>query len=179
MLVPVEDPVIQRSDLQDRVFRSLIDSSPIPHQREIPTPPPTGVGLAATPPKNYVEGFAVTTLTMAALKGTRRLYVQDQNGFRLGRIVIIHDLLAAQIVAYGSIIIDRPVDRDYPVGSTVRELTPLDDQRVDSQGRTVINGVSMDPGDHGSNTLSLENHGEFRKTTSSSSRRWTLDQFGT
>ena len=28
MLVPVEDPVMHRSDLQDRVFRSLIDSSP-------------------------------------------------------------------------------------------------------------------------------------------------------
>ena len=49
-------------------------------------------------------------LTMAALKGTRRLYVQDQ------------------------IVIDRPVDRDYPIGSTVRELTPEDDHRVDSQG---------------------------------------------
>ena len=158
MLVPVEDPVIQR--LQDRVFRSLIDSSPIQHQREVPTPPPTGIGLVATPPKNYVEGFAVTTLTMAALKGTRRLCVQDQNGFRIGRIIIIHDLFAAQIVAYGSIIIDRPVDRDYPVGSTVRELTPLDDHRIDSHGRTVINGVAMDPGDHGSNTLSLENHVE-------------------
>ena len=158
MLMPVEDPVIQRSDLQDGVFRSLIDSSPIQHQREIPTAPPTGIGVAATPPKNYVEGFPVTTLTMAALKGTRRLYVSRSKWFRIGRIVIIHDLFAAQIVAYGSIIIDRPVDRDYPVGSTVRELTPLDDQRVDLQGRTVINGVAMDPGDFGSNTLSLENH---------------------
>ena len=95
---------------------------------------------------------------MAALKGIRRLYVQDQTGFRIGRIVIIHDLFAAQIVAYGSIVIDRPVDRDYPIGSTVRELTPQDDHRVGSQGRTVINGVAMDPGDFGSNTLSLENH---------------------
>ena len=115
-------------------------------------------GVVETPPRNYVEGFAATTLTMAALKGTKRLYVQDQTGFRIGRIVIIHDLFAAQIVAYGSIIIDRPVDRDYPAGSTVRELTPLDDHRVDAQGRTFINGVAMDPGDHGSNALSIENH---------------------
>ena len=79
---------------------------------------------------------------------------------RIGRIVIIHDLFAAQIVAYGSIVIDRPVDRDYPIGSTVRELTPEDDHRVDSQGRTFINGVAMDPGDFGSNTLSLENQPE-------------------
>ena len=154
MIVPMEDPAIERSGLQDRVFKSLIDLTPIQHQREIPTPPPTGNGVAETPPRNYVEGFAVTTLTMAALKGTKRLYVQDQTGFRIGRIVIIHGLFAAQIVAHGSIVIDRPVDRDYPVGSTVRELTPLDDHRVDLRGRTFINGVALDPGDHGSNTLS-------------------------
>ena len=64
---------------------------------------------------------------------------------------IIHDLFAAQIVAYGSIVIDRPVNRDCPIGSTVREITPADDHRVDSQGRTFINGVAMDPGDSGSN----------------------------
>ena len=63
--------------------------------------------------RDLSEGFPKTVLTMAALKGTRRLYVQDQSGFRIGRIVIIHDLFAAQIVAYGSIVVDRPVDRDY------------------------------------------------------------------
>ena len=94
---------------------------------------------------------------MAALKGTGRLYVQDQTGFRIGRIVLIHDVFAAQIVAYGSIVIDRPVDRDHPIGSAVRELTPEDDHRVDSP---FINGVAMDPGDFGSNTLSLENQPE-------------------
>ena len=155
VLVPAEDPVIQRSELQDRVFRSLIDLSPIQPQREIPTPP-TGGGVLSTPLRSREEEYPATVLTMAALKGTRRLYVQDQSGFRIGRIVIIHDLFAAQIVAYGSIIIDRPVDRDYPLGSTVRELTPQDDHRIDSQGGTVINGVVMDPGDFGSNTLSLE-----------------------
>ena len=40
------------------------------------------------------------------------------------------------------------------------ELTPEDDHRVDSQGRAFINGVAMDPGDFGSNTLSLENQPE-------------------
>ena len=158
MVVPNENPTIDRSGLQERVFRSLIDLSPIQHQREVPTPPPTVSRGVDTPQIDHVEGFATTILTMAPLKATRRLYVQDQTGFRTGRIVIIHDLFAAQIVALGSIVIDRPVDRDYPAGSTVRELTPEDDHRVDSQGRTFINGVAMDPGDHGSNTLALENH---------------------
>ena len=34
MIVPTEDPVIERSGLQDRVFRSLIDLTPIQHQRD-------------------------------------------------------------------------------------------------------------------------------------------------
>ena len=59
-------------------------------------------------------------------------------------------------MAYGSIVIDRPVDRDCPIGSAVRELTPEDDHRVDSEGRIFLYGVAMDPGDLGSNTISLE-----------------------
>ena len=139
LLVPSMDQENQ-SSLQDRGLRSLIDLSPIQPQREIPTILPTLVGGIEDNQRNLSDGFPKTVLTMAALKGTRRLYVQDQTGFRIGRIVIIHDLFAAQIVAYGSIVIDRPVDRDYPIGSTVRELTPEDDHRVDSQGRTFING---------------------------------------
>ena len=153
LFVPSADQPIKQSMLQDRGSRSLIDLSPIQPQREIPTPLPTLIDGVAGNQRNLSEGFPKTVLTMAALKGTRRLYVQDQTGFRIGRIVIIHELFAAQIVAYGSIVIDRPVDRDYPIGSTVRELTPEDDHRVDSQGRTIINGVAMDPGDFGSNIV--------------------------
>ena len=99
---------MNQSNIQDRGLRSLIDLSPIQPQREIPTLLPTLVGGV-----EENQRFPKTVLTVAALKRTRRLYVQDQTGFRIGRIVIIHDLFAAQIVAYGSFVIDRPVDRDY------------------------------------------------------------------
>ena len=145
LLVPSVDQEVNQSNLQERSLRSLIDLSPIQPHREIPTLLPTLGGGIEESQRSRSDGFPKTVLTMAALKGTRRLYVQDQTGFRIGRIVIIHDLFAAQIVAYGSIVIDRPVDRDYPIGSTVRELTPEDDHRVDSQGRIFINGVAMDP----------------------------------
>ena len=158
ILVPSGDQGVIQLNAQDRSIRSLIDLSPIQPQREIPTSLPTLTESAEGNQRNSFEVLPKTVLTMAALKGARRLYVQDQTGFHIGRIVIIHDLFAAQIVAFGSIVIDRPVDRDYPIGSTVRDLTPEDDHRVDSQGRTFINGVAMDPGDFGSNTLSLENH---------------------
>ena len=180
ILMPSADQVMNQSNLSDRGFRSLIDLSPIQQQREIVTPPPTVVGSVEANQRNLSEGFPKTVLTMAALKGTRRrLYVQDQTGFRIGRIVIIHDLFAAQIVSYGSIVIDRPVDRDYPIGSTVRELTPEDDHRVDSQGRTFINGVAMDPGDFGSHTLSLENHPDSGRQNSTYSGGWNVGKLGT
>ena len=109
-------------------------------------PPTIERQAAPTPPKHYVEGYANSVLAMSALKGTNWIYVQDQTELQVGRIVLIYDIFAAQVIAYGSLVLDRVLDRDYPVGSPVRELTPVDDQRVDAQGRTVINGVVMDPG---------------------------------
>ena len=112
LFVPSADQPINQSMIQDRPCGSLIDLSPVQPQREVPTPLPTLIGGVEGNRRNLSEGFPRTVLTMAALKGTRRLYVQDQTGFRIGRIVIIHDLFAAQIVACGSVVIDRPVDRD-------------------------------------------------------------------
>ena len=140
LLMPSVDQDMNQSNIQDRGLGSLIDLSPIQPQREVPALLPTLVGGVERSQRGLSDGLPKTVLTMAALKGTRRLYVQDQTGFRIGRIVI-HDLFAAQIVLS---LIDQ--DRDYPIGSTVRELTPEDDHRVDSQGRTFINGVAMDPG---------------------------------
>ena len=100
---------MNQSNIQERGLRSLIDLSPIQPQREVPTPLPTLVRGVEVSQRNPSDGFPKTVLTMAALKGAERLYVQDQTGFRIGRIVIIHDLFA-----YRSIVIDRPVDRDCP-----------------------------------------------------------------
>ena len=45
----------------------------------------------------------------------------------------------------GSLVLDRPLDRDYPAGAPIREVTPADDVVVDARGRTIINGIAMDP----------------------------------
>ena len=37
--------------------------------------------------------------------------------------------------------LDRPLDRDYPAGAPIREVTPADDVVVDARGRTIINGI--------------------------------------
>ena len=80
-----------------------------------------------------------------SLKGMTRIYVDDQTHFKVGKIIIICELFMAQVVAFGSLVLDRPLDRDYPVGSPIREVTPTDDIVVDARGRTIINGLVMDP----------------------------------
>ena len=59
--------------------------------------------------------------------------------FKVGKIIIICDLFKAQVIGLGSLVLARPLDREYPAGSTVRDYI------VDARGRTVINGVTMDP----------------------------------
>ena len=38
----------------------------------------------------------------------------------------------AQVIGFGSLVLDRPLDRDYPAGSPIREVTPADDHIVDA-----------------------------------------------
>ena len=150
------DGSFRRTTKSARPVVSIIDWSYSNH-REVLTPTTSECRAASTPPRHYVEGFANSVLAMAALKGTRRIYVQDQKDFQWGRVVSIHEIFAAQVIAYGSLVLDRALDRDYPVGVSVREVTPVDDQRVDSQGRTVINGVVMDPGNLPESSTPLDN----------------------
>ena len=88
---------------------------------------------------------ACSRLALPSLKGVTRIYVDDQAHFKVGKIIIICELLMAQVIALGSLVLGRPLDRDYPAGSPIRELKPADHYVVDARGRTIINGVVMDP----------------------------------
>ena len=37
----------------------------------------------------------------------------------------------AQVIAFGSLVLDRPLDRDYPAGASIREVAPTDDVVVE------------------------------------------------
>ena len=62
----------------------------------------------------------------------------------------------AQVIGLGSLVLDRPLDRDYPAGSPIRGLAPTGGYVVDARGRTVINGVIMDPTPSPENATNLE-----------------------
>ena len=132
-----EDPV------QETQQPALLDITPVrtPVQSSrniIPAP-------VATTTRVSTPECACSRLALPSLKGVTRIYVEDQTHFKVGRIIIICELFMAQVIGLGSLVLDRPLDRHYPAGSSIRELTPEDDYVVDARGRTIINGVVMDP----------------------------------
>ena len=54
------------------------------------------------------------------LKGANRMYVLDQHLFHKGRVIIIHELFVAQIVDFGSLVLERDLDQTYLSGTLVR-----------------------------------------------------------
>ena len=64
----------------------------------------------------------------------------------------------AQVIAFGSLVLDRPLDRDYPAGASIRDVAPTDDVVVDVRGRSIINGTAMDPSSSSSSDPNTRDH---------------------
>ena len=128
----------------DYSSRTLLDVTPVrtPVQgtRDIPSHP---LAVAMSTRVSTPE-YASSRLALPSLKGVTRIYVEDQTHFKVGKIIIICELFMVQVTGFGSLALVRPLDRDYPAGSPIREVTPADDYVVDARGRTIINGVVMD-----------------------------------
>ena len=54
--------------------------------------------------------------------------------FHKGQTIIIGERFVAKIVNFGSLILDRNLDQNYPAGTTVRAITPQDACGVDGVG---------------------------------------------
>ena len=138
-------PIVQQSVL-DHSSRTLLDVTPVhtpaPSVGDNPTPIVLPV---ATPIRVSTPECACSRLALPSLRGVTRIYVEDQTHFKVGKIIIISELFMAQVIAFGSLVLDRPLDRDYPAGAPIREVSPADDVVVDARGRTIINGIAMDP----------------------------------
>ena len=85
-----------------------------------------------------------STLAMTALQGTNRTYVYDQQLFHKGQMIIIHELFVAQIIDFGSLVLDRNLNQTFPTGAIVRAITPQEVHGVDGQDRQLTHGISMD-----------------------------------
>ena len=59
-------------------------------------------------------------------------------------MIIIHELFVAQIIDFGSLVLERKLDQTFPAGAIVRAITPQETHNVDSQNRQSTHGIPMD-----------------------------------
>ena len=137
-------PTVQGHETIGQSSRTLLDITPVITPVQRPRELYIGGHEGGTSHVSTPE-YDCSRLAVTSLKGVRRIYVDDQTHFKVGKMIIIRNLFMAQVIALGSLVLDRPLDQDYPAGSPIRELTPRDDYVVDARGRAVINGVVMDP----------------------------------
>ena len=92
------------------------------------------VKMPSLGPVRQTASVAVrSTLLFNALKGMNKIYVCHQDLFHKGQMIIIGERFVAKIVDYGSLVLDRPLDQEYPSGTTVRALTPQESRSVGGQ----------------------------------------------
>ena len=155
-----QQPVTEiQQQVLDYSSRTLLDVTPVPTPAQSVRDDHTSIVLpVATPIRVSTPECACSRLAIPSLKGVTRIYVEDQTHFKVGKIIIICELFMAQVIAFGSLVLDRPLDRDYPAGASIREVAPTDDVVVDVRGRTIINGIAMDPSSSSSSDPNMRDH---------------------
>ena len=137
-----QQPVMEtQQPVLDHSSRTLLDvTTPSVRDHQTPIVLPVSTPIRVSTPE-----CACSRLAIPSLKGVTRIYVEDQTHFKVGKIILICELFMAQVIAFGSLVLDRPLDRDYPARASIREVASTDDVVVDARGRTIINGIAMDP----------------------------------
>ena len=155
-----QQPVMEaQQQVLDHSSRTLLDVTPVLTPAQSVRDDQASIVLPiATPIRVSTPECACSRLAIPSLKGVTRIYVEDQTHFKVGKIIIICELFMAQVIAFGSLVLDRPLDRDYPAGASIREVAPTDDVVVDVRGRTIINGIAMDPSSSSSSDPNTRDH---------------------
>ena len=155
-----QQPVMEtQQQVLDHSSRTLLDVTPVFTPAQSVRDDQASIVLpVATPIRVSTPECACSKLAIPSLKGVTRIYVEDQTHFKVGKIIIICELFMAQVIAFGSLVLDRPLDRDYPAGASIREVAPTDDVVVDARGRTIINGIAMDPSSSSSGDPNMRDH---------------------
>ena len=104
-----------------------------PSVQTLPHAKSTGSMTPLEPVRQMVNVAARSTLLVSGLKGTDFIYVCHQDLFHKGQTIIIGERFVAKIVVFGSLVLDRKLDRTFPAGTRVRAITPQDTRGVDGQ----------------------------------------------
>ena len=89
--------------------------------------------VSGAPEKQSEEVETVQTpasvITTMARQGDTKIEVSDPDCFPVGKYIVIQESLIYLVVGKGSLVLDRPLSRDFLSGTSVRLLTDTDQYR--------------------------------------------------
>ena len=79
-----------------------------------------------------------TVLTVMANKGDVKIDVTDPGSYPVGKFIVIQESLIYQAQGKGSLILERPLCRDFLAGTPVRPLNDTDQYRTEDNGEIYL-----------------------------------------
>ena len=112
----------------------------------------------------------ITVLTEKASKGDIVIEVTDHDNYQIGKYIVIQESLIYLVEGKGSLILERPLCRDFLAGTQVRPLSDEDQYRTEDDGEIYLHNP-LQPhshnADHGNSTNShSHNEGPGNSTDS-------------
>ena len=102
-----------------------------------------------------------TVLTVMASKGDVEIEVADPDRYPVGKFIVIQESLIYLVQGKGSLILERPLCRDFLAGTPVRPLNDTDQYRTDDDGEIYLHNP-FQPHSHnegqGNSIDSLQSH---------------------
>ena len=101
-----------------------------------------------------------TVLTVMASKGDVEIEVTDPDGYPIGKFIVIQESLIYLVEGKGSLILERPLCRDFLAGTPVRPLNDMDQYRTDDDGEIYLHNPSQPHSHNEGQGYSTNSHGQ-------------------
>ena len=101
----------------------------------------------------------VTVLTAMASQGDVEIEVTDPDRYPIGKYIVIQESFIYMVEGKGSLILDRPLCRDFLVGTTVRPLSDEDQYRWED-GEIILCNPQPSHSNNGEHGNSTNPHGQ-------------------
>ena len=111
-----------------------------------------------------------TVMTVMARKGDVVIEVTDPDRYPIGKFIVIQESLIYLVEGKGSLILERPLSRDFLAGTPVRPLSDMDQYWTDDDGEIHLhnptNSHSHNEGQGNSTNSHSHNEGQGNSTNS-------------
>ena len=117
----------------------------------------------------------VSFITTMAHQGDTKIEVSDPDCFPVGKYIVLQESLIYTVTGKGSLILDRPLSRDFLTGTSVRLLTDADQYRAESTDIYLQNPQSshFTNGERRNSQFPMEGMGAWELTPLLNRRDWT------